>query len=268
VKKKPQRTLTKGGFPDSEVVAMINRDAIGLKAADVTRRARPLYVIYATALILGLVGGLWAGSRVASVSSSTTSQATPAAESVTFAKTASVVRIAEPLAGGVNSTPEGVENPSQAATPVIGDERMARRAPPADEARGSKELRANTSAASAEPHGGKAAIESNVSGGREPEQRQGGGPCRLLVSEHSLTIRAGGGSGTITVSSQRVNDPARVTATTKNWPDIVVLPELRGNPGGPVKYSVISVSKRAGTYAVNFKSPCGMKTVSVTVQQP
>ncbi len=248
---------------------MSNRDPIRLKAADVMHRARPSYVVYTTAIILGLVGGLWAGSRVASVSSPTTSQAPPAAETtVSFTKTGSTVRVAEPPAGDMKSTPGGVDNPSHAATPVIAGERAPRHVPPADEARSPKEPRANASAAPVEPHAGQAAAGSYVSAGREPERRQGGGPCRLLVSERSLSLRAGGGSGTITVSSQGVDGPARVTATTKNWPDVVVFPELRGNPGGPVKYSVISVSKRAGTYAVNFQSPCGTKTVPVTIRQP
>ncbi len=236
------------------------------------RRARLLYATCATAIILGLAGGLWIGSRGSSVSLATTSQATPAGEAAgqtepaAFAKTSSVVGVDAPFAGDVNSTPGAVENPSHSATPSTGDEHTARRTTTSDEARSSKELGASPSAASAGPHGGKAAIGSNVSAGREPEQRQGGGPCRLLVSERSLSIRAGGGSDTITVSSQNAVGPAHVTATTKNWPDIVVFPESRGNPAGPVKYSVTSVSKRAGTFAVNFKSPCGMKTVPVTVQ--
>ena len=248
--------------------------AIQPKAANAMRRARLIYVAYATAIILGLAGGLWLGNRDTSLSPPTTSQATPAAEAAgqmetaTFAKTSSEVGVEEPFAGDVNATPAGVENPSPAATPVAGDEHAARRTPPDDEAPSPKELETTPSAVSVKPHGSKAAIGSYVSAGRESEQRQVGGPCRLLVSERALSIRAGGGSDTITVSSQNVYGPARVTATTKNWPDIVVFPESRGDSGGPVRYSVTSVSKRSGTFAVNFNSPCGVKTVRVTVQQP
>ena len=247
-----------------------------LKAADVLRRARLFfYVTCATAIILGLAGGLWVGSRGASVSLPTISQAAPVAEDagqterVTLTKTSSAVGVDEPLvvAGDVDPAPGGVKNPPRAVTPAISDGPVARRAAPADEARGSKERGPNPSAASAGTRDGKAATESYVSAGREPEKRQGGDPCRLLVSERSLSIRAGGGSETITVSSQNVAGPTQVTASTKNWPDIVIFPEPRGNPGGPVKYSVISVSKRAGTFAVNFTSPCGRQTVPVTVQQ-
>jgi serine/threonine protein kinase len=247
---------------------------IVLRAADVMGRKRSLYMIYAITLILSLAGGMWVGSRDSSASLTTTSQAPSAAESagqteiVGFAKNSSVTGVDEPFAGDVNTTPGGVENQTPAAKPVTSNEHTARGAAPVDKYERSTDLGASPSAAaSTNPHGGKAAIGSYVSAGREPERRKGGGPCRLLVSEHSLSIRAKGGSDTITVSSQNADGTARVTATTKDWPDIVVFPDSRGNSSGPVKYSVISVSKRAGTFAVNFKSPCGMKTVPVTVQQ-
>lgn len=245
-----------------------------LKAVGMMRRARLLFVACGTAIVLGLAGGLWVGSRSSSASLPNTSQATPVADAagqakpLILSKTSSAIGVEEPLAraGDVSFMTRGVKNPTEQVTPVIGDKHTAQRAAPTDEARGPKERGSNTSAASARPQGGKAAIESYLLAGREPEKRRGGSPCRLLVSERSLSIRAGGGSDTITVSSQNVDGPTHVTATTKNWPDIVVFPESRRNPSGPVKYSVISVSKRAGTYAVNFNSPCGIKTVPVTVQ--
>ena len=252
---------------DQTILISDRRVAMQLKEADVTRRAPPHYVTYATALILGLVGGLLVGGRSASVSSPTTSQMIPVAEAAgqtepaTFGNTTSDVRGAELI---VTDSPGGAESPSNIATPVIGREQAARSAPPADKPASSKDL----GAAPAEPHGEKVAIGSYLSAGRDSEQRQGVGPCRLLVSARSLSIRAGSGSDTVTVSSQNADGPIRVTASTKNWPDIVVFPESRSKSGGPVRYSVHSVSKRVGTYAVNFESPCGMTTVPVTVQQP
>lgn len=96
------------------------------------------------------------------------------------------------------------------------------------------------------------------------------GRCTLSISASSLTIRHYGGSDTITVSLGELAGPsARVTASTPNWPDIVVFPEPQTPTGsGPVKYSIRSVSQRAGTYSVNFRSACGSKTVPVTVNQP
>lgn len=254
-------------------VARSRAGAIQPKAAGMLRRARPLYVTLVASLILGLAGGLWVASQHASVSPPATSQATSTAEAAgqtqpgAFTKTSSVVETGEPFAGDVSSTPASAEKQSTAATPGTVDERATRRALPVDEPSGQKELEGNPPTAS-ELRRGKAASESSLTAGRGSEQRQGGGPCRLLVSERSLSIRAGGGSDTITVSAQSGTGPAPVTATTKNWPDIAVFPESRGDKGGPVKYSVISVSKRVGTFAVNFQSPCGMKTVPVSVRQP
>ncbi len=244
------------------------------KAADVLRRARPLYVAFAAALILGLVGGLWVANQHASESRQPTPRSSSEAEAVgqskqgTFTQTSSVVGDGDSLASDVRSTPAGTDKPTPAATPGASDELKARRAPSLDEASGTKEVGENPLAATIEQRRGKAAIGEYESAGRQPEQRQGGGdgPCKLLVSARALSIRAGGGSDTITVSSQSVNGPATVTATTKNWPDIAVFPESRGDRGGPVKYSIVSVSKRGGAFAVSFKSPCGMKTVPVIVQ--
>lgn len=243
--------------------------ALRLKSADVMGRAYPLYLIYAVTLILGLAGGLWVGSSNSSASLATKSQTTlqaDSAEPAASAETSSVSGVDESSARAANSVPAGAENPTHAATPVTGNERNVRLATPDDKSGRLKDSGANLPTASADS--GKAAIGSNVSVGREPGRRQAVGPCRLLVSEHSLSIRAGGGSDTITVSSQSVDGPARVTASTKNWPDIVVFPESKGNSSGPVRYSVISVGKRAGTFAVNFSSPCGTKSVPVTVQRP
>lgn len=243
------------------------------KAADTLRRARPLYVTLAASLILGLAGGLWVASQHASVSPSATSQTASTSEAAeqtqsgAFTKTSSVVGTGEPVAGDVSSTPASAEQPSPAATPDRVDEGTTHRAPVVDEAPNPKGLEGNPAMAS-ELRRGNVSNGSYLAAGREPEQRQSSGPCRLLVSERSLSIRAGGGSDTITVSAQNVTGPAPVTATTKNWPDIAVFPESRGDKGGPVKYSVISVSKRVGTFAVNFQSPCGMKTVPVSVRQP
>nr|MDQ3804390.1 hypothetical protein [Acidobacteriota bacterium] len=114
---------------------------------------------------------------------------------------------------------------------------------------------------------GAAAARPDASAGREREQGQGGGRCALAVSKRSLSLRAGGGSDIITVSVDDATGAARVTATTSHWPDIAVF-KSRGEGGGGVRFSVISVSKRAGTFAVNFKSPCGTKSVPVTVKQP
>ena len=230
------------------------------EAAVKPRRARLLYATLA-AIILGIACGLWLTSRRAYVSSPAPPQTASAAdatgqrESAAFAETSSADGAGETSAGDASG---GAEHQSPTASPGTIDER----APAVDEAAGQKGLGAKPPEA-AELRRGEATAGTVVSAGREPERRIEGGRCMLSVSESSLSVRAGGGSNTITVSA---TGNARVTATTNNWPDIAVFSESRGDGGGPVRYTVVSVSKRAGTFAVNFKSPCGVKTVPVTVK--
>lgn len=152
---------------DQSILFSDRRGARQLKAAGAGRRARPINVTYATALVLGIVGGLLIGGRGASVSSSTTFQAIPAAEAAertereTFAETTEDVRVEEPSAVDAVTA-----SPVNAATPVIGGEQTVRRAPLAVEAATSKDLEAISSVATAGPDGEKAAIESNQSTGR------------------------------------------------------------------------------------------------------
>ena len=141
-------------------------------------------------------------------------------------------------------SPAGAEDQSPEAAPDATNERApAARAAPSPKGPGE-------SAPAAEPRRVEAAAGPAPSAGLESERRSGDGRCVLTVSESSLSIPAGGGSGIINVS---VNGPARVTATTNNWPDIAVFSESRGDGGGPVRYKIVSVSKRAGSFAVNFK---------------
>ena len=89
----------------------------------------------------------------------------------------------------------------------------------------------------------------------------------MSVSAGSLSLR-GGNSATVTVSADDLNGNGQVTAATNNWSDIAVFPESRGGGGGGrVRFRVVSVSKRAGVFAVSFKSRCGAKTIPVTVTQ-
>ena len=229
---------------------------------------------------MGIACGLWLTSRSASPRPLTPPQAVSAAEAAgqrevaaaagqseaAVAETSSTVKSGEPPVGDTDSPPAGAENQSpEVASDVIDERAAAGHEAPGPKGPGAKPTPSAEPPAAAEPRRVEAIAGTVVAAGREPERRAEGDRCVLSVSESSLSIPASGGSGTITVS---VNGPARVTATTNNWPDIAVFAGSRGVEGGPVRYTVVSVSKRAGTFAVNFKSPCGMKTVPVTVKQP
>ncbi len=104
--------------------------------------------------------------------------------------------------------------------------------------------------------------------GRERAPRQESGRrCTLSVGAGSLSLRAGG-SAVIVAGTDDLSGNGQVTAATSNWSDIAVFAESRGggsNVGGRVRFRVISVSRRAGAFAVNFKSRCGAKTIPVIV---
>jgi hypothetical protein len=106
-------------------------------------------------------------------------------------------------------------------------------------------------------------VEAKTVAERKPNSD---GDCMMSVSESSLSIR-NGGSGTVTVNLNGRSSPAGISASTSDWSNIVVLTQPQGGKGsGSTKYSIVSVSKNTGTYAVNFKSPCGTKSVMVTVK--
>jgi hypothetical protein len=91
------------------------------------------------------------------------------------------------------------------------------------------------------------------------------GPCALYTSSGALTI-GGGGAATFVVGGP--GDAGRVTVTTPNWSDIAVFSEGRSGGNGWARYSVRSISKRAGVYTVRFSTPCGSQNIPVTVTRP
>ncbi|HEV2763039.1 MAG TPA: hypothetical protein VGV38_08595, partial [Pyrinomonadaceae bacterium] len=84
--------------------------------------------------------------------------------------------------------------------------------------------------------------------------------CALTLSEETLSVGPGD-SASVSVSLGDGGDLTTVKATTSHWSDIMV---LAGKTLGA--YTVSSISKKEGTYAVNFASPCGTKTLTVNVK--
>jgi hypothetical protein len=91
-------------------------------------------------------------------------------------------------------------------------------------------------------------------------------PCALYASASSLTIRGGGVAALILGGP---GEAGRITVATPHWSDIAVFDEGRAaGDKGRVKYSVRSVSGRPGVYSVRFATPCGSKSITVTVTRP
>jgi hypothetical protein len=92
--------------------------------------------------------------------------------------------------------------------------------------------------------------------------RAQGGPCRLSMNAGALAMR-GGGSATVTLSLGGAG--GAVAASTPDWSNIVVLSESGPFGNEAQRFLIRSVSGRPGTYSVSFRSPCGSRTIPVTV---
>ena len=104
---------------------------------------------------------------------------------------------------------------------------------------------------------------------QKTEPKQPGGVCALTISELSVEIKSNGGSATLTVRLENYagKGAPRVNPSTENWADIIVLAEPRApTDGDALRFTVTSVSAKAGTFAVTFSSPCGKQVVTVNVK--
>jgi tetratricopeptide (TPR) repeat protein len=96
-------------------------------------------------------------------------------------------------------------------------------------------------------------------------RRARAGECALALDAESLSL-GGGASAVVVASLEGGGDLSKITATTPNWSDIIVLREAASADAGTVKFTVTSISKNSGDYAVTVKSPCGAKKIIVTVK--
>ncbi|HVF49970.1 MAG TPA: tetratricopeptide repeat protein [Pyrinomonadaceae bacterium] len=101
----------------------------------------------------------------------------------------------------------------------------------------------------------------------KPERGGGDVACALSLSvRNSLTIERGG-SATLTVSFAEAGGASRIKAATANWSDIVVLAEPRAAAeSSEARFTITSISQKAGDYTVTFKAPCGSKKLTVIVK--
>lgn len=93
------------------------------------------------------------------------------------------------------------------------------------------------------------------------------GGCIVTVSDTEFSLLNNGGSVTVTVTLAGSTEIEKITAATPNWSDIAVFPQsgLRSDLTGRV-FTITSISKNTGAFTVNFKTPCGVKEVKVTVR--
>ena len=110
------------------------------------------------------------------------------------------------------------------------------------------------------------AAPSTATSAAQPQQSDAGG-CIFSVNQEQVSLRNNGGSVIVTVRFNGAGGSGALAAKTPDWSNVAVFPEPGTNTeGGAFNYSITSVSKKAGTYKVTFSSPCGTKTVAVTVK--
>lgn len=97
----------------------------------------------------------------------------------------------------------------------------------------------------------------------------GAGGCTINASEESLTIKANGGSASLALTFESYSgaSPPRVTPSTPNWADIMILAEPRKPEDGTgLRFSITSVTSKTGSFAVTFATPCGKLDLPVNVR--
>lgn len=225
--------------------------------------AATLVFAVSAAVSLGIACGVWINSRLASAASASLP---PLAMLPSDARaTPAPTLVGEPRPGHSHDTPSAVAAP--APPPATGEAAAAGDG-------GARSQPANSGVAAARPGGtgprpnpvAPSDVEPAVGAKASPATaRSGPAPCALYASASSLTLR--GGAAILIVGGPGVNGHAAVT--TPDWADIAVFSEgPTGGNRGWMKYSVRSVSRRAGVYAVHFRTPCGSQTIPVKVTSP
>jgi hypothetical protein len=237
-------------------------------AAGRTRsEAATLVCAVSVAVALGMAFGGWLSARLAAAASATPPAPVRLLPDISVGQKASATS-AETVPGlaDYNDTssaadvtapspdsfgPRGAAEASRTKTTRTTDEAGAAKR---DAVETAKDV--SPSAKPAERPGGTQDVKSKAGQGKVV-------PCALYASSSSLTVRSGGAAALVLGGP---GDGGRVEVTTPDWSDIAVFPEGRAAGNGWVRYSVRSVSKRAGVYRVHLKTPCGSQTIPVTVK--
>jgi hypothetical protein len=235
----------------------------------IVEAARIVFAV-SISMALGVAIGLWINTKLASP---------PFDNPPTLAQSPPVAHDGEQTAPAYTTgeQPDESNLPSQRAAEDDRDEppRADVESTPPDETAGDVKRAdgADASTPNAHDEGARAKTDGGTPdvGAKLVNRREAGrgGPCGLSASANAITIR-GGSSVSITIKLSGTNGPARVAASTPNWSDIAVFAESEtsGNGVSVRWYTVRSVSGKPGVYRVSFTTPCGTKTIPVTVTQP
>ncbi|MDT5269574.1 MAG: hypothetical protein QOH49_1760 [Acidobacteriota bacterium] len=204
-----------------------------------------LAVAVAVAVALGIAFGVWINARLASAAAAGRAAHTrPAPDAPPPADETGTSQ------GLVETAAATAARTESAVTVVEGRTSKSAAAPVAREA--SRQSKADARPV-ATPE-----FDKRVSSEREQGRA---GPCALYASAGSLTLR---GVGAAPLVLGGPGEARRVMVNTPDWSNIAVLYEGRAGNGWS-RYSVRSVSGRPGVYTVRFTTPCGSKTIPVTV---
>lgn len=233
-----------------------------------------LLVAVAAAMLLGVACGLWLSARLASAAIEppaplALSRPTVNANQSEPAATNSAPDEPEVVSASVNSLTSAAaasepddEKESVSTQPRAHDEKAAGvrgvgNASRPDEARPS----AVEAERPRETDGRK-----NATAKAAASSKAAASPCPLYASAGGLTVREGGAASLVLGGP---GQQGRVTVTTPDWADIAVFSEGPAGGGrGWVKYSVRSVSRRAGLFSLRVNSLCGSMNIPVRVVRP
>lgn len=215
-------------------------------------------------MLLGVACGLWLNAQLASAAME--APPLPAqSQSITNADD-SESATTKPAPDDSEDSPAAINDTTLPA--VAGesdDEKEAVSTPPRAPAENAEGGRAAESKA-ARPAAREAETPVETAGRKNAPSRSAASPCPLYTSASALTVRGGGETALVLGGS---GQQSRVSVTTPNWADIAVFSEGQaGGNRGWVRYSVRSVSKRAGVYSVRVNGPCGSMTIPVRVVRP
>lgn len=232
--------------------------------ADSKPGANSLVVAITVAMLLGVACGLCLSAWLASAASE--ASALPAASRPDVNEDEPESDVTEPAPDNSEVASAVVNNPTppNAAGESV-DEKEAVSTPP--RAPAEKDEKGRDAASKApRPAASEAETPVETASRKNAPSRGAASPCPLYASASALTVRSGGAASLVLGSP---GQQGRVSVTTPDWADIAVFSEGQaGGNRGWMRYSVRSVSKKAGVFSVRVNGPCGSLTVPVKVVRP